>query len=373
MRASHLRSLTEQEPPFVSVHIDDSHDTENAEHELSLRWRAVREDLVDAGAEQRVVDLVEDTLLRSAPPVGASGRSIVATKSGVHLDARLVRPPVRTVARHSALPYLVPLIEHGVSSTLQVVAVVDHTGADVLELTGTSVAHRETVDGVGTPVHHASGAETAGPGDPQRRSDEQSRKNIAAAVDHLCAIVDRRRPERVYVVGETTSLADLHAAAPSRLADVLHNLPIGARGSGLSESDILAAVAQADERRRNEVLDATARRFDAEIHREEGLAVEGLTAVCGALRNGEVDTLVIGDIGDATVVDDGSPTTVAPTAANLSELGAAPERVLRADEALPMLAIATDADLVRVDERVSPTDGVGALLRYLPRTSAGDR
>ncbi|GAA1892096.1 hypothetical protein [Williamsia serinedens] len=82
---------------------------------------------------------------------------------------------------------------------------------------------------------------------------------------------------------------------------------------------------------------------------------------------------MIGDIGDATVVDDGSPTTVAPTAANLSELGAAPERVLRADEALPMLAIATDADLVRVDERVSPTDGIGAILRYLPRTSAGGR
>ncbi len=34
--------------PTVSVHIDDSHDTENAERELSLRWRAVREDLVGA-------------------------------------------------------------------------------------------------------------------------------------------------------------------------------------------------------------------------------------------------------------------------------------------------------------------------------------
>jgi peptide chain release factor subunit 1 len=51
----------------------------------------------------------------------------------------------------------------------------------------------------------------------------------------------------------------------------------------------------------------------------------------------------------------------------LSELGVAPTRTLRADEALPMLAVATDAVLVRTDERITPADGVGAILRYALR------
>jgi hypothetical protein len=38
--------------------------------------------------------------------------------------------------------------------------------------------------------------------------------------------------------------------------------------------------------------------------------------------------------------------------------------VLRADEALPLLAVATGAALVRTDERLAPTDGIGAVLRY---------
>ena len=45
-------------------------------------------------------------------------------------------------------------------------------------------------------------------------------------------------------------------------------------------------------------------RFTAEIGRQSGLAAEGLGAVCSALRQGAVETLIIGDIGDATVVAD---------------------------------------------------------------------
>lgn len=41
----------------------------------------------------------------------------------------------------------------------------------------------------------------------------------------------------------------------------------------------------------------------------------------------------------------------------------------RADEALPPLAAATHAKLVRTDERISPADGVGAP-RYAIPTSA---
>ena len=73
----------------------------------------------------------------------------------------------------------------------------------------------------------------------------------------------------------------------------------------------------------------------------------------------------------ATVVAGTDLAMIAPDADTLSDLGAAPERTLRADEALPLLAVATDAALVRTDERSSPADGIGAVLRYAENSSAG--
>ncbi|MDF2822871.1 MAG: hypothetical protein K0R68_279 [Mycobacterium sp.] len=57
---------------------------------------------------------------------------------------------------------------------------------------------------------------------------------------------------------------------------------------------------------------------------------------------------------------------VAPNPNVLSEHGAAPTRTLRADEALPLAAVAVGADLVRTDERIAPKDGVAAVLRFAP-------
>jgi peptide chain release factor subunit 1 len=88
--------------------------------------------------------------------------------------------------------------------------------------------------------------------------------------------------------------------------------------------------------------------------------------VCSALRQGAVETLIIGDIGDATVVANDDMTIVAPNPNVLSEQGAAPARTLRADEALPLAAIAVGADLVRTDERIQPADGIAAVLRFAP-------
>ena len=69
-------------------------------------------------------------------------------------------------------------------------------------------------------------------------------------------------------------------------------------------------------------------------------------------------------MGDATVVAGDDLTTVSPSAEVLSQLGAPPNQVLRADEALPMAAVSTGASLVHAGERFAPADGVCAILRY---------
>ncbi|PBJ29483.1 hypothetical protein BI294_24585, partial [Mycobacterium avium subsp. hominissuis] len=45
MDSQRFRKLLDAPGPFVSVYFDDSHDTHDAEAQLELKWRAIREDL----------------------------------------------------------------------------------------------------------------------------------------------------------------------------------------------------------------------------------------------------------------------------------------------------------------------------------------
>ncbi|MEE4025685.1 hypothetical protein V1Y59_21555 [Gordonia sp. PKS22-38] len=371
MHTDRLRQLATEKGPFISVYLDDSHNTEEAGRGLELRWRALREQLESANAPTVALDEVETAVLDGAPPVGESGRAVVADSEQILLDEHLIRPPVSPVARWSSLPYVIPLVEHGRESVRHIVAIVDHRGADLRIINGDSVTHSETIEGEGYPVHKASGAETPGYGDPQPHTEEQARKNIREVARRLVELVDAEHPEVVFVVGEHQSVGDLSAELPKRVTEIAVDLGIGARGASIDEAVIRAAIAEEMLRRRNSALAEAAERFRAEQGRDSGLGVEGLTSVCGALRNGEVDTLLVGDLGDATVVVGDDLMAMAPTPENLSELGASPADVLRADEALPLIALRTDSDLVRLDERLAPKDGVAALLRYAPRRGSG--
>ncbi|HVQ99108.1 MAG TPA: hypothetical protein VMS16_09960, partial [Mycobacterium sp.] len=196
MDADRFRQLLTTKGPFASVYFDDSHDTEDAETQLDLKWRALREQLTELGADQSVVAAVEDAVKNSRPPVGRSGRGVIAGSDGVALNEHLLHPPALAVARLSELPYLVPIIEHGCDYPAYVLAAVDHTGADITLHRSGGVAS-ETVDGGGYPVHKAAGAENAGYGDPQQRTDEAVRKNLRAVADRITEIVDQTAAEVV--------------------------------------------------------------------------------------------------------------------------------------------------------------------------------
>ena len=365
MDSERFRKLLDAPRPFASVYFDDSHDTHDAEAQLELKWRSVKEELEKQGADPAVIDGIEDAVMNLRPPVGRSGRAVIASAEWVVINEHLARPAATTIVRVSELPYLVPILELSFDHPDYVLVVVDHGGADITTHAGGTL-RSETVDGGGFPVHHAGGAETAGYGDPQLRTDEAARKNLRAVADRVSELVDDKGIEMIFVVGEVRSRSDLLATLPERLQDRTAVLEVGARHSGHDFGEIEHAIEQEVLKRQLRAIDNVAQRFTAEIGRHSGLAAEGLGPVCSALRQGAVETLIIGDIGDATVVADERLTTVAPNAEVLSEQGAAPDKTVRADEALPLLAISVGASLVRTDERISPADGVGAVLRYAP-------
>src|SRR6202012_5726643 len=65
-----LRPLPTAPGPFASVYFEDSHDTQDAEAQLELRWRGLREQLEELGAEESVTAKMEHAVLDVRPPVG---------------------------------------------------------------------------------------------------------------------------------------------------------------------------------------------------------------------------------------------------------------------------------------------------------------
>lgn len=379
-----LRPLLTTRGPFASVYFEGSHDTQDAAAHLDVRWRGLREQLVEQGAARSVTADIERAVMDLRPPIGRSGRALIAGADGVVVNKHLLRSPAATVVRVSELPYIVPIVEHDFKYPNYLLVTVDHTGADITVHTN-STLRDETVDSGGYPVHKASGAETAGYGYPQLRTDEAACKNLRAVADRVSELVDDTTADAVFVAGEVRPRSDLLAALPDRIAERAVSLQVGARHSGHGFDEVQQDIHAQFLKQRLDVIGDVARRFEAEVGRRSGLAAEGLGAVCSALGQGAVETLIIGDIGGDTVVADEDLRIIAPNAIVLAEKGAAAfgfpygpnaivvaeqgaaaAKTVRADEALPLFAVSIGASLVRTDERIAPADGVGAVLRYAP-------
>jgi hypothetical protein len=365
MQSERFRSLLTSHGPYGSVYFEDSHNTEDAEAQIELKWRALREQLEQQGADPALTESIGQAIADVRPAVGRSGRAVVVSTDGVLVNEHLIRP-IGPMVRVSSLPYIVPVVEHGEEHPTHLIVAVDHHGADVTIHRGGRVISEE-VDGTAYPVHKASGAETPGYGDPQRAADGARQQNIRAVADRVTSLVDESAAEIVFVIGEVQSRTDFAAQLPERVATRVVELEVGARRSGYDDDKVRHEIDQEFQRRRLAAIDRAAQQFQAGIGSGSGLATEGLAGVTAALRAGAVETLIIGDIGDATVVAGDDLSTVAPNENVLSELGTAPTQILRADEALPMAAISTGAALIRTDERIAPADGVGAVLRFALR------
>lgn len=366
MHSDRFRPLVEAKGPFVSIYFDDSHDTEDAAAQLDARLRDIRKQLEEHDVDGPVIEVIDSTVRGTHPPVGRSGRAVIAAGDTVVLDEYLIRPPAATLVRVSELPYLVPIVEHGLEHTAYLRVAVDSTGADI-SVHYAGRVNNETIDGDGYPVHKAKSSEGHEYGKEQA-VEEAVRKNIREVADRVTRLVDQTGAGLVFVEGEVSARTELVAALPERVAEATVQLEGGGRAAGTDEAEVHHEIAQHFLKRRLTTIDDAAQRFAA--GRGTGLAVEGLADVTAALRDGAVDTLIIGDVEDATVVADADLALIATDADTLSDLGAAAEHTLRADEALPIKAVATDAALVRTDERINPADGVGAVLRYAENSSA---
>jgi len=350
MQTTMLRPLVSKSGPFTSVYFEDSHDTEDAAKQLDLRLRDLREQLTEQHAPDETVRAIENAVRDAPPSVGHSGRALLASGDSVVVDERFDEPPAAPVTRVSELPYLVPLTRYAEPGLRYVVASVDQVNATV-EAYDEHGARIETdgVSGRDHPVHRVRGGGSAQY--PMREHTEETlRRNVSDIAGEVVEVARRTGAQLVVLAGEIQGTRGVRDQLPKPWQEIAQEV---------THPDVVPDVIESEKRRR---LEEVLRRFRDELGRDQGLAVQGLEAVTSALMAGNVGTLLISDPPEATVYTGNEVTTIATTAAQLRTLGAAEVHERRADEAIPVAAIAIDADLIYVDSDLA--DGFGAILRH---------
>jgi Bacterial archaeo-eukaryotic release factor family 2 len=349
----------------ASVHLDATRATEGGEHELELRWRAVRRSLEDGGAPDDLVGTLEERVLARTGVPGEHGRSIFATQDAVLVDVVTPRAPLRDVGHYGPVPHLLPLVRALDEVVPHVLVLVDHEGADIRAVTSrTGETTEHEVEG-GHDVLHKYGGGGWSHRRFQHRVQDSWERNADAVHADVEKVVRSTRPDVVLLAGDPYSRGLLREAASAELAPLLVDLDTGGRAEGVDEEALASAVSDALRHRRQEQMGEVLARFAQERGRD-GLAVEGLGRTVEAVRAGAVETLLLADDPSSTdrLWTGEDPLQVGVTADEVLTLGATDPVEDRADAVLlrALVAQAAGVDLVQGDG--GPAGGVGALLRF---------
>ncbi|ONM50059.1 hypothetical protein B0T44_14620 [Nocardia donostiensis] len=362
MNGMSIREIAQRRGPFVSLYFDATHDTEDAAKQQELRWRSIREQLIDQGATEPMLALLDDAVTGSAPEPGRAGRALIADATQILVDQRLPHPPAREIVRVSPLPYLLPLIEYETQEVPHVVAMVDRTGSELYGVDDHGEVVGETVEGAEHPIHKVRHGGGWSHRSMQRRAEETARRNIDEVAEELTRLARRIAAQVIVLAGEVGARSALRkalGAAEARIEEV----EVGGRAAGTDSGEldhrVHDIVAEEARRRRDEVV----QRFATERGRDDGLAVTGLPETTSALLAANADSLLINSsaLGDRTVRI--APEPIQDPAAPFPAAGAE-TRDCRADEALPVAALVRGGTILPVDDELATADGVGALLRH---------
>ncbi|WP_306357796.1 MULTISPECIES: hypothetical protein [unclassified Nocardia] len=367
-----LRELVDRTGPFASVYFDSSHDSEAAARELTARCRSMRERLDRAGASATTLAALDIAFAAGPRSVGRCGRALVADAATVLVDEQLPAPPAAQIVRVSPLPYLLPLLEQRAPQVPHVLVTMDRVGAYIRGVNGHGdVTH--TSYGTGRPLRtrHRSPGHRVGP----RRAADAAGRDAAEVARQVVEMADHSGAVTIVLTGECAARTALRAAIEAR-SRLTARTPVAAAGThsrriveldaagrtpagtdtecGTAVDEVLADSA---DRWRREVL----ARYATAADRADGAATGGLPETTAALRDTAVAQLFVDSaaLDGREVLTGAAPTEVATDAADLRDVA----RPRRADEAVPVAAIAGDSDIVPVSGELSLPDGVGALLR----------
>lgn len=368
MQLTWLRPVYDTPGPYATVLLDATRATEDAAHEIDLRWRAARERLADHGAPQGLLDALEKVALT---PTGVSGEhslALVGAGERVLLARTLPRRPLRELAAWSPVPHLFPLVRAHAFTVPYVLVVADRLGADI-SVHGPRGDRLDelSIEGDDWPIRkvHAGGWSDLR---YQHRVENQWEANADPVARELDRLVAEHRPQLILAAGDTRALQLLEDQLGDPARAIFVGLERGGRAAGANEAALFEEVQRVLAQQAAAAVAEVTDRFAQERGRGGGAAVEGLAAVVDALRKAQVDTLLLHDDPSSTArlwtaLD--QPLVLGLTRDEVAALGVDEPVEDRADAVLVRALAASDAAIVLVaDPTVELADGVGALLRY---------
>jgi hypothetical protein len=186
-----LKELYTHEGPFATAYLDASRNTERGEQEVELRWRALRGELADAGAEEDVLAAMDEAVQADHGTAGRHGLVLVGGAGRVRYQGHLPEPPQRELAAVTPLPYLAPFLAQRGEQPSYVLVTADRTGADI-EVSDRPDASTTVQGHVQHPIHRTGRDEW----DERRALLEHLQQNLGRqeyAAAGVAAVVDALR------------------------------------------------------------------------------------------------------------------------------------------------------------------------------------
>lgn len=363
-----LEPLYRKAGPVASAYLDSTRVVEDADKQIELRWRELRESLAEQGADEPTLKALDQVAGGVAGLPGPQGEALFATGGELLGAYTLSRPPVRNRATFSALPDVRELAADRESGMPYVVVATDRVGADVYAYTAHGGTPTErSFNGATLHIQKVRGGGYAHK-QYQRTSEELWSANAAAVAEDVEAAIDDVGAVAVFVGGDERAIGKLRDHLGTRANGLLVEVSGGSRAdtSALAalRDSVDSALRQTAAARHEEVIGE----FDAEVQRQ-GRAVEGTGRTVEALRAGQVGTLLLADPGGQRAVLWTAPGDPMESATDRGRL-ADPEQAVSApvDAVLLRAAHATDASFATLSEgdiaRIATAPSVGALLRY---------
>jgi hypothetical protein len=361
VHAPELTELLAAGGPVATVYLTTEAGIENAGSRSEARWKNLRRDLANSGADEAV-------LAAADPIVGDAHRygeclALVVGFDGVRHREYLPQPPVRDLARWAPLPSIVPLLEWRQTSVPHVVVLTDRRGADIVAVAADGETRQDRTEGGEDPI-----TKVAPGGWSQRRFQQRAEntwgENAGEVAEHTRRLAERVDARLVVVAGDVRAVGLLEHDLPKELRELVVVIEGGRARDGSTSAVASEVVRQLDTVSARDTVELL-HKFREEKGQHDRMT-DGVDATVAALTQGQVEVLLVHDDPDddrqAWFGSDAARVATAPDQAQALDIegssrGRLPDVLVRA-------ALGTGAGVRVVPAAGGPSNGVGAILRW---------
>ncbi|KIH97156.1 hypothetical protein LP52_20780 [Streptomonospora alba] len=359
-----LEPLYRAPGPVASVYMDTTRATENAVHEIGLRWRGLREELSESGADEATLKALDSAAGGVSGIPGPQGEALFAADGELIAAYTLSSPPSRNRASLLPVPDPIELVSDLDDGLPYVVVALDREGADIYaypaygslseerHTSGATLHINKVPTGGWRQKHH------------QRHTEEVWFANAAEVAHDVEEAVKNVQAAAVFVGGDERALGKVREHLHHSTAEMLIELSGGGRGDPDAIAELRKSVEEGLRRTAVVLRSGLMEQYAQDLNRE-GRAVQGLSATCEALRSGQVGRLLLaGDRTDEPTLwaSASDPLETAEDRSRMTDPAEAFEAP--ASSLLLRAAQATSAAFTRLPDSGDAQDGAGAFLRF---------